>query len=465
MSDRIGISQVFHGTFIHSTSPGSIEIVHDGMLVVSPDGRIEYFLHNIPVEETRTALDGLNILAGEYRLSAISKDKSNPGFLIPGFVDTHNHAPQWAQRGLGRGLQILEWLDTVTFPNEAKFKDKDYARKVYGSCVNGTIKQGITTACYYGSLHGDATKILADICLEKGQRAFIGKCNMDQNSPAYYTDASADESLRVTEDFIAHVRSRDPTFSQITPIITPRFAISCTRELLKGLGNIAAKNAGLPIQTHFNEAESEIAATLSLFPEFENEADLYAHFGLLTNRTVLAHCCHMTPYEMDRLKALDCGVAHCPIANTTVGGGFMAAPIREFLRRDIKVGLGTDSGGGFSSSILDAMRQAFIVSNAREMMTKGEDKSLSLEECFYMATLGGARVCGIEQESGNFAIGKFFDALHVHMASVDGDEASLASTGIEAGDEMRTVFEKFMMTADDRNIANVYVKGNIIHSG
>lgn len=456
---------MFHGTFIHSTSPGSIEIVHDGMLVVSPDGRIEHFLHNIPVEETRTALDGLNILAGEYRLSVISKDKSNPGFLIPGFVDTHNHAPQWVQRGLGRGLQILEWLDTVTFPNEAKFKDKDYARKVYGSCVNGTIKQGITTACYYGSLHGDATKILADICLEKGQRAFIGKCNMDQNSPAYYTDASADESLRVTEDFIAHVRSRDPTFSQITPIITPRFAISCTRELLKGLGKIAAENAGLPIQTHFNEAESEIAATLSLFPEFENEADLYAHFGLLTNRTVLAHCCHMTPYEMDRLKALDCGVAHCPIANTTVGGGFMAAPIREFLRRDIKVGLGTDSGGGFSSSILDAMRQAFIVSNAREMMTKGEDKSLSLEECFYMATLGGARVCGIEQESGNFAIGKFFDALHVHMASVDGDEASLASTGIEAGDEMRTVFEKFMMTADDRNIANVYVKGNIIHSG
>ncbi|KFY85634.1 hypothetical protein V500_08239 [Pseudogymnoascus sp. VKM F-4518 (FW-2643)] len=454
MSNQAGTSQVFHGTFIHSTSPGSIEIVHDGMLVVGPDGRIVHFLHDILVEEAQTALDGLSIPASECHISVISSDKSNPAFLIPGFVDTHNHAPQWAQRGLGRGLQILEWLDTVTFPNEAKFQDIHYARKVYESCVDGSIKQGITTSCYYGSLHGDATKILADICLEKGQRAFIGKCNMDQNSPAYYTDASADDSLRVTKDFISHVRSRDPTFSQITPIITPRFAISCTRELLKGLGEIA-ENAGLPIQTHFNEAESEIAATLTLFPEFNNEADLYAHFGLLTNRTVLAHCCHMTPYEMERLKALDCGVAHCPIANTTVGGGFMAAPIREFLRRDIKVGLGTDSGGGFSSSILDAMRQAFIVSNAREMMTKGEDKSLSLEECFYMATLGGARVCGIEHESGNFAIGKYFDALHIHLASVGGDESNLASTGIEIGDGMRTIFEKFMMTADDRNIAKV----------
>lgn len=456
---------MFHGTFIHSKSSGSIEIVHDGVLVVGADGRIVYFLHDIPVEEIQTALNGLSIRVNDCHISVISSDKSNPGFLMPGFVDTHNHAPQWAQRGRGRGLQILEWLETVTFPNEAKFQDKDYARKVYESCVDGTIKQGITTACYYGSLHGEATKTLADICLEKGQRAFIGKCNMDQNSPAYYTDASASESLRVTEDFISHVRRRDPTFTKITPIITPRFAISCTRELLKGLGKIAEENAGLPIQTHFNEAESEIAATLALFPEFDNEADLYAHFRLLTNRTVLAHCCHMTSYEVERLKALDCGVAHCPIANTTVGGGFMAAPIREFLRRDIKVGLGTDSGGGFSSSILDAMRQAFIVSNAREMMTKGGDKSLSLEECFYMATLGGARVCGIEHESGNFAIGKHFDALHIHMASVGGDESNLASTGIEAGDGMRTVFEKFMMTADDRNITNVYVRGNIIHGG
>ncbi|KFY46384.1 hypothetical protein V495_02515 [Pseudogymnoascus sp. VKM F-4514 (FW-929)] len=458
MSTRTGKFQAFHGTFIHSSSPGSIEIVHNGVLVVGPDGRIVHILRDIHLEEAQTALDGLGIGASECHISVVSSDASNPGFLIPGFVDTHNHAPQWAQRGLGRGLQILEWLDTVTFPNEAKFADDDYARKVYLSCVDGAIKQGITTACYYGSVHGEATKILADICLDKGQRAFIGKCNMNQNSPAYYTDASANESLEVTKDFIAHVRSRDPTFSQISPIITPRFAISCTRELLKGLGEIAAQNGGLPIQTHFNEAESEIAATLSLFPEFNNEADLYAHFGLLTNRSVLAHCCHMTPYEVDRLKALDCGVAHCPIANTTVGGGFMAAPIREFLRQDIKVGLGTDSGGGFSSSILDAMRQAFIVSNAREMMTKGEDKSLSLEECFYMATLGGARVCGIEHEAGNFSVGKHFDALHIQMASVGGDESNLASTGIEVGDGMRTVFEKFMMTADDRNIARARKK-------
>lgn len=458
MSKQPDCFQVFHGTLIHSTSPKSTEIIHNGLVVVGADGRILHFRRDVSLEDLDTVLSEVNISPQACQLTILPGDKCRPNFLIPGFIDTHNHAPQWAQRGLGRGLQILEWLDTVTFPNEAKFANSDYARRVYASCVDGFIKQGITTACYYGSLHGEATKILADICLEKGQRAFVGKCNMDRNSPAYYTDESAAESLRVTEDFISHVRSIDPNFSYVTPILTPRFAISCTPELLKGLGEIAARNAELPIQTHFNEAESEIAATLSLFPEFDNEADLYAHFGLLTRRSILAHCCHMKAYEMERLKTLECGVAHCPISNTTVGGGFMAAPIREFLRQGIKVGLGTDSGGGFSSSILDAMRQAFIVSNAREMMTKGKDESLSLAECFYMATLGGARVCGLEQEVGNFAVGKQFDALYIQMASVD-DTSDFGSTGVEIGDGMGTVFEKFMMTADDRNIVQVYVKG------
>jgi guanine deaminase len=450
---------MFHGNFIFSTSSTSIEIVQNSLVVVGPEGRILNIIHHVAADEIDGVLNDLGISHSESQRTLLSDDDGNVSFMIPGFVDTHNHAPQWAQRGLGRGLQILDWLDTVTFPNEAKFADTEYARRVYESCVDGFIKQGVTTACYYGSLHGEATKILAEICLEKGQRAFVGKCNMDRNSPVYYTDATASESLLATADFISHVRRIDPDFAQITPILTPRFAISCTADLLDGIGKIAAQNPDIPIQTHFNEARSEIEATLSLFPQFSNEADLYEHFGLLTRRSILAHCCHMATYEIERLRSLECGVAHCPIANTTVGGGFMAAPIREFLRQDIKVGLGTDSGGGFSSSMMDAMRQAFIVSNAREMMTNGEDKSLSLEECFYMATLGGARVCGMEKEIGSFAIGKQFDALQIRMGLAQKGVDRYVSTAVEDEDDIRTVFEKFLMTGDDRNIVQVYVKG------
>lgn len=444
-----------HGSIIHSISESEAEVINRGLLIVNAEGRIALLERDVSEDRVTKILSdhGLDEISQEVRFLKRGE------FLIPGFVDTHNHAPQWGQRGLGRGLQILEWLDTITFPNESKFRDANYARKMYTSCVDGFIKQGITTASYYGSLHGPATKILADICHARGQRAFVGKCNMNRNSPEFYRDASTEESLQLTADFINHVETLDPLGELVTPILTPRFAISCEPELLEGLGKIAAEKPHLPIQTHFNEAESEIAATLGLFPQFSNEADLYEHYGLLGGRSILAHCTHMTEYEFERLKILKCGVAHCPIANTTVGGGFMAAPVREYLRRGIKVGLGTDSGGGFSSSILDAMRQAFIVSNARELMSKGAEPCLTLHECFYLATLGGARVCGLEKEIGNFELGKQFDALVIN--TVD-EKFKGVVTFIEDEDLLPVIFEKFLMSGDDRNIAEVFVQGRSI---
>ena len=424
---------LLHGSVVHSVSVEKVEFLEDALLVVDEDGKIIELKSNLPKSEIPRVLSDLGYSTEASNIHYLARGE----FLIPGFIDTHNHAPQWAQRGLGRGLQLLEWLERITFPNESKFRDPSYARRIYSSCVDGFIKQGVTTASYYGSLHGEATKILAEICLAKGQRAFVGKCNMNRNATEYYQDASADESLRVTEDFISRVQSIDPKANLITPILTPRFAICCDSDVLTGLGKIAARNPDLPIQTHFNEAQQEISTTLSLFPQFTNEVDLYDHFGLLTRRSILAHCTIMQDTEIDRLKEIGCGVAHCPISNTTVGGGFMAAPIRHFLREGIKVGLGTDSGGGFSSSILDAMRQAFIVSNAKELMTEGADPCLSLNECFYLATLGGARVCCLDDQIGNFEKGKQFDALLINTV----DEKFAGSmTIVEDQYSLATVF-------------------------
>ena len=436
----------FHGTIIHCTARTETEILKNTLLVVTPDGRISHVKHGVPESDVQNTLSGLQLLE-----PPVLRVLSQTEFLSPGFVDTHNHAPQWAQRGLGGGLHILDWLEQITFPNEARFKDPEHARKVYSSCVDGFIKQGVTTCSYYGSLHGEATKILADICFAKGQRALIGKCNMDRNAPDYYRDEDAAESMAVTKDVIGHVRALDASGALIKPILTPRFAICCDDELLENLGCLATQNPDLPIHTHFNEAQQEIDATLSLFPNFKNEADLYDHYGLLTDRSILAHCTIMTDYEIDKLRHADSGVAHCPIANTTVGGGFMAAPIGKFLEKGIKVGLGTDSGGGFSSSILDTIRQAVIVSNARHLMT-GEP-ALSVWQCFFLATLGGARVCSLEDKIGNFQVGKDFDAL-VIQAETDG-----VMTMLQEQDTVETMFEKFLISGDDRNIAEVYVKG------
>jgi guanine deaminase len=454
-------SLAFHGTLIHSATPSRIKILHDALIVIDEHGTIISCKADIPRDEVLRELDK----HGTKGIRYLEKHD----FLIPGFVDTHNHAPQYGQRGLGQGLHILNWLDQLTFPNEAKFGDVDYARRMYERCVDGFLKQGITTASYYGSLHGPATKILAEICLEKGQRALVGKCNMNRNSPAYYVEGSAEESLQQTEDFINHVHGLDKTGELVRPILTPRFAISCDDALLAGLGKIAAAHPDMAIQTHFNEAKQEIDATLALFPAFTNEADLYEHFGLLTTRTILAHCTIMNQKnEIDKLASLGCGVAHCPIANTTIGGGFMAAPIREFLRHGIRVGLGTDSGGGFSSSILDVIRQAMIVSNAREMQSAGRDGALSLDELFHLATLGGASVCGLHSKIGSLEVGKQFDALVVRPNEVVTENGEVVRaldgvmTAVEEGDDARTVWEKFLVSGDDRNIEQVYVKGRLV---
>ncbi|KFA69672.1 hypothetical protein S40285_08664 [Stachybotrys chlorohalonatus IBT 40285] len=441
---------IFHGAIIHSRGESELEILENATLAIDGSGCIVAFKRS---PDDATPIPALN----DPQVHHLVRGE----FLMPGFVDTHNHAPQWPMRGLGQGLHILNWLDQVTFPVEARFADPVYARKTYEHTVADFLRQGITTASYYSSRHAEATCILADVCLEKGQRAFIGKCNMDRNAPEYICEESAQVSLRETRECIAHIRDlpgcADPTQALVKPVLTPRFAISCTPELLAGLGEIMKSDVDLAMQTHFNEAQQEIDATRQLFADFKDksEADLYESFGLLGPRSILAHCTIMTDYDKERLQALECGVAHCPVANMTVGGGFMVAPVRDFLRRGIKVGLGTDSGGGWASQMLSVIRQAMIASNAREVLSEGDDKGLLLEEAFYLATLGGARVLCLENRVGSFAVGKEFDASWVMTTS----GLWSAMTPIEDQDSLRTMFEKFVMTGDDRNIHRVYVRG------
>ena len=374
---------VYQGAIVHSIDLDTLEILPDATLVVDTLGKIT----------------ALHRSTSDSQQSGIPSDapvrRIPPGdFLIPGFVDTHNHAPQWPMRGLGQGLHILDWLEKITFPHEARFAHPIYARKAFESCVDGFIRQGITTASYYSSSHAEATCILADVCLAKGQRALVGKCNMDRNAPDSIRDQSAQVSLDETVACIEHIHGLEhhSAGALVQPVLTPRFAICCTPELLDGLGKIAASHRDIPIQTHFNEAEQEVKATRELFPQFQSECGLYESFGLLGPRSILAHC---------------------PIANMTVGGGFMVAPIADFLRNGIKVGLGTDSGGGFASGMLDSIRQAIIASNAREVLSKGTDKGLTLSQVFYLATMGGAEVLGLDKKVGNFAVGKDFDAAWI----------------------------------------------------
>ncbi|KAG0364857.1 hypothetical protein BGZ54_007094 [Gamsiella multidivaricata] len=370
-------------------------------------------------------------------------------FIIPGFIDTHIHASQYSYCGNGHDIPLLEWLDTLTFPHESKFKDPDYARQIYSKAVARSLRNGTTSACWFATIHLDATKELVRVIEEQGQRAYIGKVNMNQNSPDFLIETT-ESSVADTRAFIEYVNATNAHMGTeskplLTPIITPRFAISCTSDLLRELGRLAAEYH-VPIQSHLCETSSEIDFTMSFFPNSVNYTAIYAEHGLLNRRSIMAHCVHMKDEEWALMKDVDAGISHCANSNFNIKSGM--ADVRKMIDLDLKVGLGTDVAGGYSSSVLEALRCSRTCSIARN-----PGKSLSIPELFYLATMGGARVMELGDTIGNFRVGKEFDAILVNT-SVKGSPLD-----IFAHDTVQTKFEKYLFVGDDRNNERVYVQG------
>jgi len=171
-------------------------------------------------------------------------------FLLPGLIDTHIHASQFPNAGLGLDLQLLDWLERYTYPTEARLSCTERAKEVYSRCVRTTLSYGTTTACYFATIHTASTQVLGEVCEEIGQRALVGKVCMDRNCPDIYGEDSTEESLAEAEASVSGLLSLKSGL--VTPIITPRFSVTCSRSLLTGLGTLATK-ANLPVQTHLAE--------------------------------------------------------------------------------------------------------------------------------------------------------------------------------------------------------------------
>ena len=315
---------------------------------------------------------------------------------------------------------------------------------------------------------------------------------MDRNALYDYVEPSVSVSINATNALISHIRSL-PFPRLVEPVLTPRFAISCTGPLMSKLGDIASADPSLRIQTHISENEEEVRQTLELFPEASSYADVYDRHGLLGPRTILAHAVHLEEDEISLLKERDAGVSHCPTSNFNLRSGI--CPVGKLIDRGIKVidyvlftgrllndfgcrhkvGLGTDVSGGFSPSILTVIQHASIASKVVGMQHPAEpsattsyaNRQLPLATLLYLATLGGARVCGLEDCIGSLAPGKAFDALLVSVRSgnpglwdVDLDE-ELQVKHAESK-ELEVWLERFLFTGDDRNIRRVYVQGRWI---
>ncbi len=348
---------------------------------------------------------------------------------------------------------------------------------------------------------------------------------MDRNSPDYYVESSADASIAATHALISHIRALPPppggAEPLVRPILTPRFAISCSHELLGKLGKLAEADPALHIQTHISENAGEIAFTRELFPPDSlpappkplpmvngidgvkgksgggTYAGVYDAFGMLRENTVLAHAVHLDEEEVRIIKARGAGISHCPTSNFNLRSG--CARVGMLLDQGIKVGrgsfpayapfllrplvlqvsLGTDVSGGFSPSILAAMQHASMCSKVVAMQsphpppnTRFTDRQLPIATLLYLATQGGADVCDMRDRVGSLASGKAFDALVVSVRSDAGNPATWGvdmdlELGVRDGGkseevELENFLERFLFCGDDRNIRRVYVQGRLI---
>ena len=296
-------------------------------------------------------------------------------------------------------LELIDWLNTYTFPEEAKYADADYALQSYRLFTDDLEASPSCRAVIFGTIHNSGNRVLADLLKAKKMPCLVGKVNMDRNAPDYLCE-TAESSFVTTQAFVDSFKNDDT----VAPIITPRFVPSCTPALMDNLGKLAAARH-LPIQSHLSENKKEIAWVKELHPECKNYAEVYDRYGLLTDKTILAHCVHPTDEEIELLIRRGTYIAHCPESNINLTSGI--APIARLLDAGVHIGLGSDVAAGSQLSLFKAMMSALQVSKMRRYFYEGE-RALSVSEALYLGTKGGGSFFG---DTGSFEKNFWFDAI------------------------------------------------------
>ena len=361
--------------------------------------------------------------------------------LIPAMNDMHVHAPQYRNQAISMDLELLPWLMNYTFPEESKFSDTRYAARMYSRFVHDLWRFGTMRSVVFATIHLESTRLLMQLFRDAGMGALVGKVDMDRNAIDALHE-SVDEAVAKNEALIAEWNDPD---SLVRPIITPRFVPSCSPAMLRACGKLAQKYQ-LPVQSHLSENGSEIAWVKELEPKSRNYGDAYDRYGLFGQTpTIMAHCVHTAGDELELMTRRNVMVAHCPTSNLNVSSGM--APIRTFLDRGVKVGLGSDISGGHDLSIMRMMVYAIQVSK----MCYCRDKSkhfLTLSEAFWLATKSAGSFFGYV---GSFEPGYEFDALVIDDSDLNHDNYSLLHR-----------LERFIYLGDDRNIAVRFCRGQEI---
>lgn len=352
--------------------------------------------------------DALIVIDNDGKISEVSTDPdrlaehdiTRPGAVwMPGFVDTHIHFPQTMILGSASG-PLLPWLQKSVFPEESKFVDAAYAQAIAKVFCQKMLAQGTTCASIFSSSHPGATDVLFETMHDVGMRGDVGLTLMNRGAPeALLLDT--EEAIAACEELVEkwHGADRD----RLRFRVTPRFALSCTQDLLEAAGALAARH-DLPIQTHISENPDEITATAEAFPDAEDYLGVYEDAGLLRKESLFAHGVWLKDREWDAIARIDAAISHCPDSNFFLASGPM--PLKEVKSRDIRMGMGSDIGAGRTFSLRKCCSRGFDASRLT-------DSETDAAELLWYATRGGAVALGRGEQIGLIETGYDADLVAI----------------------------------------------------
>lgn len=416
-------SRILHVT---GTAPLEWQYLDDGILLVA-DGVVRDIGPARRFEQAGFSL-GLCVHEPDY-------------LIVPGFIDTHVHAPQLDIIG-SHGEQLLDWLEKYTFPAEARYADEVYAATSAVAFLDGLLAAGTTTAMAFSTSHLQATDALFEAAYDRRMRLVAGKVLMDQHALPELLD-TADDGIRDSEELINRWHDK----GRLGYAITPRFAGSSSATQLQRAGELHARYPDTWIQSHLSENQDEIAWVKQVHPDADDYLNVYEKHGLVNDRATFAHCIHLTDSERCRLGEAGGRVAFCPSSNMFLGSGLL--DVRQLLDEGIAVSLATDVGAGTSLSMLRTLGDAYKVCQLHGY-------ALDPMQAFAMATLGNAESLHLDHVIGNLLPGKEADFL-----MLDPDSSDILSRRLGFCRSIEEELFVYMTLGDEQTVAATYVAGEM----
>jgi guanine deaminase len=385
------------GFLIDAPDYGSLRSRRDGALIVA-DGKI-------------AEIGDYDDLRKRQRAEPIHWIDRGAVAIFPGLIDCHAHLPQYSAVARGES-QLLPWLRENIFPVEREFTGPK-AREECPLFFHELARNGTTTAMLYAAIYEDSCEIGFEAAERSGLRVILGKMMMDLGSygqlqPKKILSVSLIESERLCRKWHGADNGR------LEYAFSPRFAVTCSEKLMRSAGELAQR-FGAYLQTHLAENREEIEKVHHLHMSARDYTDVYEKYGLLTPKTMLGHCIHLSAREIDAIAAAQSNIAHCPTSNLFLGSGLFK--LDQLLKAGLAIGLGSDVGAGPELNMWQVMRAALDVQKVRSMSEPALQR-LRPSEAFYLATSGGARALGKSAVIGSLDAGKEADLTVVDLTAV-----------------------------------------------